>query len=513
MALNYTLPNQSNNTNSWLTPNDNFGQDMHTPYVNGMSQMMPAPMPGNVTEDDLYPLQSSLQTAQLNAPVGNPITQNFANGGKVKKAKKRKEEAPNLFPTLAEMIRQQGGEEDTILAHINPTEASMLSTLAAGGGRVNPVTGLPQFGFFDKPGKWLKGTLGGGAGAILGNMVLPGIGGVIGGALGGAAGSAMRGRKDYGQAALRGGAMGAMLPTASSLIGMGANSLGYGNVGNTLSNYGEQNGILKSLGMENPMGSFMGGSSGVSAGSGGNGNNAGGMSQLMGGGGGGGGGNGGSKSYIDQWLKPKNLLTALPVVGSFLNKPKKETAEKQGRDQALKQKAYDNAMQLSPQERAMREADMLAEKQMLRRLERNQYLPEERFAIKPTYRKVNSPAEYDRNKRWVEYYDNPNFAGNPLMMKKGGLVPQMNFEEEEIDYPSGEGFYFKGHTGGQDDKIPAQLSDGEYVIPADVVAHAGDGNNSAGAKHFDKLIKNIRKSKGGKPKLPPKIKPLFSYMG
>lgn len=522
MALNFYNPPSTSN-NDFLDSNNNFGQNIDRPYVKGVSTFMPQPMAGNVTEDDLYPLQSSLQTPQLNSPVISPSTQNFAQGGKVKRSRKNhREEVPNLFPMLAEMIRQQGGEEDTVLAHINPLEAQMLGVLAQGG-KINPLTGLPQFGLFDNPKKWLKGSLGGGAGAIIGNMILPGIGGIIGGALGGAAGSAIRGRKDFGQAALRGASMGALLPGASSLLGTGISKLGFTNTGNFLTNYGNTNSILRSIGMEK----LLGNTGGVSGGTGNFLTNYGNPGRMSGGETGNlqhsteglnrmaseeGKSSGSPSSYLDKWMKPKNLLTALTVGGSLLSRPKKDNPEKSGKELGLKQKAYDQAMQLTPQERALREADMLSERQMQRRLDRNQYLPEERFALKPTYRKINSPDEYERSKKWLQYYDNPEFYGNPLLMKKGGLVPEMIIEEEEFEYPSGEGYYFKGHTGGQDDKIPAKLSDGEYVIPADVVAHAGDGNSDAGAKHFDILLKNIRKSKGGKLNLPPRIKPLISYM-
>lgn len=46
--------------------------------------------------------------------------------------------------------------------------------------------------------------------------------------------------------------------------------------------------------------------------------------------------------------------------------------------------------------------------------------------------------------------------------------------------------------GGQ----PAALSEGEYVIPADVVSMLGDGNSDAGAKILDQFCKQIRKEKG-----------------
>ena len=77
-----------------------------------------------------------------------------------------------------------------------------------------------------------------------------------------------------------------------------------------------------------------------------------------------------------------------------------------------------------------------------------------------------------------------------------------------------QGGYLDGNTGGQDDKIDARLSDGEYVLSADVVGHLGDGNNSAGARKLDKFMANVRNhktSKRGKG-LAPKAKSLSAYM-
>ena len=100
------------------------------------------------------------------------------------------------------------------------------------------------------------------------------------------------------------------------------------------------------------------------------------------------------------------------------------------------------------------------------------------------------------------------------MMKKGGYIkPEISYEFQETDYPSGLGMYINGETSGQEDKIPAMLSDGEYVIPADVLAHLGDGNNSSGAKKLDKMVGKIRTSKGMKNALPPKSKSLTAYLG
>ena len=54
-------------------------------------------------------------------------------------------------------------------------------------------------------------------------------------------------------------------------------------------------------------------------------------------------------------------------------------------------------------------------------------------------------------------------------------------------------------------KQPARLADGEFVVPADVVSHLGNGSTDAGAKHLYKMMDNIRKARTGNPKQGKKI--------
>lgn len=74
--------------------------------------------------------------------------------------------------------------------------------------------------------------------------------------------------------------------------------------------------------------------------------------------------------------------------------------------------------------------------------------------------------------------------------------------------------YVQGGTSGQADAIPAQLSDGEYVMDADVVSALGDGNNAAGAKRLDQMREGVRAHKRSAPvnKIPPKAKSPLAYM-
>lgn len=77
-----------------------------------------------------------------------------------------------------------------------------------------------------------------------------------------------------------------------------------------------------------------------------------------------------------------------------------------------------------------------------------------------------------------------------------------------------EGGYVSGGSLGQADKVPAMLSDGEYVVDADVVSALGDGNNAAGASALTQMSENIRKHKRSAPvhKIPPKSKSPETYL-
>jgi hypothetical protein len=77
------------------------------------------------------------------------------------------------------------------------------------------------------------------------------------------------------------------------------------------------------------------------------------------------------------------------------------------------------------------------------------------------------------------------------------------------------GRYLQGGTDGMADKIPAQigrdqpaaLSHGEFVIPADVVSHLGNGNSDAGAKKLYSMMDKIRQARTGNKKQGKKINP------
>lgn len=77
------------------------------------------------------------------------------------------------------------------------------------------------------------------------------------------------------------------------------------------------------------------------------------------------------------------------------------------------------------------------------------------------------------------------------------------------------GSYLAGATDGMadhlpatiDNKQPAKLSHGEFVIPSDCVSHLGNGNSEAGAERLYEMMDRIRKARTGTTKQGKQINP------
>ena len=113
-------------------------------------------------------------------------------------------------------------------------------------------------------------------------------------------------------------------------------------------------------------------------------------------------------------------------------------------------------------------------------------------------------------------------AANPARQERtrpgGPIVPQ---QEEPQNMAAGglatlkEGKYLDGASDGMADEVPARidgkqearLSDGEFVIPADVVSHLGNGNSDAGAKMLKGMMDRVRKARTGNEKQGKQIDP------
>jgi hypothetical protein len=109
---------------------------------------------------------------------------------------------------------------------------------------------------------------------------------------------------------------------------------------------------------------------------------------------------------------------------------------------------------------------------------------------------------------------------NDIMAAAGG-----SYDDE----PMGDNFAMGGSIGGYSDggrmlkgpgdgmsddipatigkRQPARLADGEFVVPADVVSHLGNGSTDAGAKKLYAMMDKVRKARTGKKSQGKQINP------
>jgi hypothetical protein len=113
----------------------------------------------------------------------------------------------------------------------------------------------------------------------------------------------------------------------------------------------------------------------------------------------------------------------------------------------------------------------------------------------------------ERKRREYEAYVADIMQQNPFVMSaaQGGEV------DDEPGYDMARGGkvlpprYLNGPGDGMSDSInanidgkrPARLADGEFVIPADVVSHLGNGSSKAGAKKLYAMMDRVRKARTG----------------
>ena len=120
-------------------------------------------------------------------------------------------------------------------------------------------------------------------------------------------------------------------------------------------------------------------------------------------------------------------------------------------------------------------------------------------------------------------------AVNPIMAQPASAVGQMmppptpqGLAAFQPKYAAGGGImalaggkYLNGGTDGMADVVPAnidgrqeaRLSDGEFVVPADVVSHLGNGNSDAGAQQLYGMMDRVRQARTGTTKQGKQINP------
>ncbi len=140
-----------------------------------------------------------------------------------------------------------------------------------------------------------------------------------------------------------------------------------------------------------------------------------------------------------------------------------------------------------------------------------------------------------------QIYDAFKAGGDPSLVSKmvassglstADLAKEFNLKQDDLAWLRGQGYlppgyaeggeiamakgrYLQGETDGMADELPAQigndqpaaLSHGEFVVPADVVSHLGNGNSDAGAKKLYQMMDKIRMARTGNKKQGKKINP------
>jgi hypothetical protein len=107
--------------------------------------------------------------------------------------------------------------------------------------------------------------------------------------------------------------------------------------------------------------------------------------------------------------------------------------------------------------------------------------------------------------------DTDQMVDNGGSTQNGGISGLMNYARggnvtSNLGGYSDGGRMLKGPGDGMSDSIPASISgkqparlaDGEFVVPADVVSHLGNGSTDAGAKQLYAMMDNVRKARTGR---------------
>jgi len=133
-------------------------------------------------------------------------------------------------------------------------------------------------------------------------------------------------------------------------------------------------------------------------------------------------------------------------------------------------------------------------------------------------------AEVTQSGQFDDFNQFNDFANDPLLQNPNNFNPEVNQplppindtqSFTELTETFSPGRFIEGAGDGLSDSIPAnidgqqeaRLSDGEFVVPADVVSGIGNGSSDAGsAKLFDMMSK-IRKRRTGKLGQPDGIRP------
>jgi len=411
---------------------------------------------------------------------------------------------------LAKKVQSTGRGQDSMLVHMSPREVRGLQQLAkikGGSLTTNPETGLPEAGFLEDilpmvaAGAAIYFTGGAAAGALgpaglgLSSTTAGILGGAGAGALIGGGSAAIQGQ-DVGNAALMGGATGAL---GGAISGMGGAPVpgaeGAGAVGQGTSAAAANAPLAQATAVgANPIGINPATGMGIDPLAGAQMPMAGApqFAQF----------NAGANPAYGNAPSGVPGLTGAPQAGQYAASiPPPVQAPTGGTDLGnwwSKQTPWEKAgystlgaglvagLNAPPGETGAPDDDYSSS---LQRISPN-FRAQEPIRPNPYYR-----AQY------------PVYAagGGLLALAKGGMADLGGYSDG--------GRMLKGPGDGMSDSIPgiiankqpARLADGEFVVPADVVSHLGNGSTDAGAKRLYAMMAKVRKARTGKKKQAPAV--------
>lgn len=141
--------------------------------------------------------------------------------------------------------------------------------------------------------------------------------------------------------------------------------------------------------------------------------------------------------------------------------------------------------------------------------ERADLTPESNIAMYDPYTAAMATVNNARNRAYLTKAQMPPAAMRTL----GGIPTAAGGGLADLGSYSDGGRMLKGPGDGMSDSIPgviggkqpARLADGEFVVPADVVSHLGNGSTDAGAKKLYAMMAKVRKARTGKKKQAPAV--------
>lgn len=422
--------------------------------------------------------------------------------------------------SLAEHVRRGGRGDDEILLHISPEEFDWLRQ-EWGEPDINPITGLPEYGWLSKLWKKVKkgvksivkSPIFQAVAPMLLNFFVPGAGAAIGGALGAsgtaasvlgnaAIGAGLGAAGGGGKGALSGALMGGIAGGGGKMLGSavglkgplstvagnallsGAASSARGGdfgkgalIGGGLTALGNMGGKYlkgtpaeKAFGLDSAPGSVAGAGAPE-------------LGPVI--------PTGAGLYRMDQYgAIPDSGITAASVGASPLAQAAGASPSLLSRvGSYVKENPLQSALMLGTLVNSSKQYD-----------EPGDAGPPE---LPPGFTEALPQLDFNRTRTMLtpeEYYtygqtqpEHQFFADNVLPQlpgrARGGRAPERSGDSHQGAR------LVRGPGTGRSDDIPAVLSDGEYVMDAETVALLGDGSTDEGARRLDEMRKNLRKHK------------------